>query len=172
MTTFVCSGSACETQQIPLIRLAFMPLAHFYDGTARYVEGKALYAAALAAFDLQPDAPPATQPWLLAGLLIAYGNMLERLGEYAAAGAAVQRALAIVQAHDHADGITYALLLLGRIALNQGEFARAEDWLRQGWPSAGSATMSAARRGRCCAWEPRWLIRGSGNRRALAMKRR
>lgn len=123
---------ACETQQIPLIRLAFLPLAHFYDGTARYVEGKALYATALAAFDLQPDASPATQPWLLAGLLIAYGNMLERLGAYAAAGEAIERALAIVQAHAHAEGITYALLLLGRIALNQGEFAQAEDWLRQG----------------------------------------
>lgn len=123
---------ACETQQIPLIRLAFMPLAHFYDGTARYSEGKALYAAALAAFDLQPDAPPATQPWLVAGLLIAYGNMLERLGEYTEAGHVVQRALAIVDAHNHADGITYALLLLGRIALDQGEFAHAETWLRRG----------------------------------------
>jgi predicted ATPase/DNA-binding SARP family transcriptional activator len=122
---------ACERRQVSLIGQALHTLAFFYDVTARYVEGQALFELALAHFDLRPDAPPAAQPWFLAGLLETRANMLERLGIYDQASQDLERALAIGRALDHQDAISYALLLLGRVESSRGDFARAESWLRE-----------------------------------------
>lgn len=153
---------ACERRQAPLIAHALHTLAFFYDVTARYVEGRALFELALAHFDLHPDAPPAAQPWFLAGLLETRANLLERLGVYDQAAHDLERALAIGRALDHQEAIAYALLLLGRVESSRGDFARAAAWLQEcvdlcrAWDNPSGAGRALFRLGEAFFNQGKW----------------
>lgn len=122
---------ACGLKDVETINLVYHPLAFFYDATARYVEGKALFGLALAHLDPRPQASPSAQPSYLAGLLLAHANLRDRLGEYAPAIEELERSLEISKVYNETEGLNYALLLLGRVELDRGRFERAEAWLQQ-----------------------------------------
>lgn len=122
----------CREQQIQKIATAYEGLSIFYDITGRSLECKGTYELALRHVDRHPNAPAAEQSKLLCGLLICYGNALDRLGEYEQAAQACQRVWEIGKAIHYNRAIYFSLLVLGRIESDRGEFAQAEHYLREG----------------------------------------
>lgn len=122
----------CSDEDIEAIKLAYQGLSIFYDITGRSLECKTTYELALRHVDYRPNARATEQSKLLCGLLNCYGNALDRLGEYQKAAQACQRVWEIGQSINYPRGIYFALLILGRIESDRGEFAQAEYYLREG----------------------------------------
>ncbi len=121
----------CDSRQVLLVAQALQPLGFFCDGVARYVEGKGLYAYALARLDTGAESGPLPLQKTVCSLLGAYANMLDRLGEYSEALTVCGRAVEIARRIGYAQAVGVGLLFLGRIESDRGGFAQSEAYLRQ-----------------------------------------
>lgn len=134
---------ACATRQGEVLLGLSREMSFYLDVAARYREGKALFQAALATLEQLPPPLNRSQQFFRSGLLLGYSNLLERLGDYTTAQLAATEALGIGEALDEDEPIHFALLLLGRIALAQGAYATAADWLTQGAAVCAQRSLSA-----------------------------
>ncbi len=121
---------ACEQRDQMALFRCYLPFTYFLEETWRHKEAQTLFQIAQNQFDQEPNAPDAQQPFLVGAFALALANSTARLGDYVAARQFAERGLAISNAQNIQLGVAHGRLLMGRIALLEGEWQSAETHLR------------------------------------------
>ncbi len=109
---------AVANREATLLLAMCDPIRQFHDTRARYGEGRALFAAAAAAFD-------DSEPLLLGYVLVLEAWLASWLGNYDDALVLSERGMALLRPLGKDDHLAQGLNILGTIGLRSGNYHRA-----------------------------------------------